>query len=84
MDTATAATFDDHRMAEDYTSRAVVNADIALSMLDVADRTYSSDKNSRFSVDWIPKHEGKDRVLHLHADAECMPNTIRNDETLKT
>jgi hypothetical protein len=83
VDAAAAAMFDDRQMVEEYTTLAIKNADTALYLVDTAARTYQSDKDSRFLLDWIPEHDGKDRVLYLRADAECMLGTIKNDANLK-
>jgi hypothetical protein len=84
VDATAAAMFDDRRMVEEYASRAIENADSALTILDSAKHSYSSDQESRFLLDWIPKHQGMDRVLYLRADAECMLGTTRNDASLKS
>jgi hypothetical protein len=53
-------------------------------MLNTAERTYQSDENSRFLLDWVAKDNGKDRVLYLRAEAECMLATAKNDANLKS
>ena len=84
VDAAAAAMFDDRPRVEEYASRVIKNANTALSMLDAADRAYQSDENSRFLLDWVAKDNGKDRVLYLRAEAECMLATVKNDANLKS
>src|SRR6266853_2630542 len=72
VDATAAAMFDDRPKVDDYASRAIKHASAALSMLDAAERAYQADENSRFLLDWVAEDNGKDRVLYLRAEAECM------------
>jgi hypothetical protein len=83
VDAAAAAMFDDPSRVEVYTSQVFKNVSTALSMLDKAERSYQTDENSRFLLDWVVADNGKDRVLYLRADAECMLGSVKNDSSLK-
>jgi hypothetical protein len=83
VDAAASASFDDPQLVKEFAPLAIKNADTALTILDNASRTYQSDKNSRFLLDWIPEHEGKDRVLYLRADAECLLGTVNKDAAMQ-
>ena len=83
VDAAAAAMIDDPSKVEGYTAQVFKNVDTALSMLDTAERTYATDENSRFLLDWVVTDNGKDRVLYLRADAECMLGSVNQDSSLK-
>jgi hypothetical protein len=82
VDAAAAAMYDDPPRVEVYASEVFKNVSTALSLLDTADRTYQTDENSRFLLDWVTKDNGKDRVLYLRADAECMMGAVKGDSNL--
>jgi hypothetical protein len=75
--------FDDPPRVELYASQVFKNVSTALSMLDTAEGIYQADENSRFLLDWVIADNGKDRVLYLRADAECMLGSVKSDPSLK-
>ena len=83
VDAAAAAMFDDREQVNAYASKAITNGNKALFVLASAEQTYRSSKDSRILVDWT-EHQGKDRVLYLLADADCMIGTVKNDERQKS
>jgi hypothetical protein len=83
VDAAAAAMLDDRPKVEEYASEAIEKANVALTMVKKAEDAYPVDENSRFLLDWVRSDSGKDRVLYLRADAQCMLGSVRNDSTLR-
>lgn len=79
VNAAAGAMYADHAKAGEYASLAIKNADIALKMLEAAEQTYQSNKDSQFLLDWVNTDQGKDRVLYFRAMAECMLATAKID-----
>ena len=71
--------------AAEYAAKAIENADTALLLFKQAEEAYQVDEESKVSLDWVVKDDsGRDRVLYIKADAECLLGKIKNDPTLKS